>query len=125
MRNSLLILLLTLSLTSCFEPERDCTDFRTGSYEFETYLNGEMVTSRFVRNDSIEIDYFQGKSDTSSVRWINDCEYIIKNLNPKNMAERKPIHMKILTTSKDGYVFEYGIVGENRKERGEVTKIED
>lgn len=84
-----------------------------------------MVTSRFVRNDSIEIDFFQGKSDTSSVRWINDCEYILKNKNPKNMAERKPIHIKILTTDKDGYTFEYGIVGETRKERGSVKKVRE
>ena len=30
----------------------------------------------------MEIDYFQGKVDTSSVRWINDCEYIVKKRNP-------------------------------------------
>ncbi|MDT0690603.1 DNA topoisomerase IV [Salegentibacter sp. F188] len=111
-------------MTACFQPERNCEDYRTGTFEFESYLNGEIVTSRFIRNDSIEIDQFQGKADTSSVRWINDCEFILKNLNPKNMAERKPIHMKILTTSKSGYTFEYGVVGENRKERGSVRKVE-
>ncbi len=113
------------SLASCFQPERNCSDFKTGTYEFETYLSGEMVTSRFVRNDSIEIDYFQGNTDTSSVRWLNDCEYVLKNLNPKNMAEEKPIHMKILTTSQDGYTFEYGVVGDSRKERGSVKRVEE
>ncbi len=120
-----LLLFSFFALTSCFQQERNCSDFQTGTFEFESYLNGELVSSRFERNDSIEIDYFQGNTDTSSVRWINDCEYILKNLNPKNMAERKPIHIKILTTSKDGYVFEYGVVGESRKERGEVKKVED
>lgn len=125
MRKAVVLFLFTTSLISCFQPERKCKDYQTGTYEFETYLSGELVTSRFVRNDSIEIDFFQGETDTSSVRWINDCEYILKNKNPKNMAERKPIHIKILTTDKDGYTFEYGIVGESRKERGSVKKVSE
>ncbi|HSI70072.1 MAG TPA: hypothetical protein VK941_07555 [Gillisia sp.] len=124
MKNLLLLFLFLTMLTGCYSPERDCTSYKTGTYEFETYLNGEIVTSKFVRNDSIEIDYFQGKTDTSSVRWINDCEYILKNLNPKNRAERQPIHIKILTTGKDTYMFEYGLVGDSKKERGEVKRIQ-
>lgn len=125
MRKTIVLFLFISSLISCYQPERNCKDFQTGTFEFESYLSGEMVTSSFVRNDSIEIDFFQGKTDTSSVRWINDCEYILKNKNPKNMAERKPIHIKILTTDKDGYTFEYGIVGETRKERGSVKKVRE
>lgn len=117
------IISLLFIFTSCFEPERNCSDFKTGTFEYETYLNGELATSTFKRNDSIEIDEFQGKSDTSSVRWINDCEYILKNLNPKSMAEEKPIHIKILTTNKDGYTFEYGIVGQDKKQRGQVDRV--
>ncbi len=109
--------------SSCFSPERDCTDFKTGTFEFQSYLNGELVTSRFIRNDSIEIDFFQGKSDTYSVRWVNDCEYILKNLNPKNMAEEKPLQIKIITTQKDSYTFEYSLVGSPEKERGTVKKV--
>lgn|SRR5690606_3162381 len=112
-----------LLITSCYSPERNCTDFRTGTFEFETYLNGELVKSTFTRNDSIEIDRFRESVDTSSVRWINECEYIVKNLNPKNMAEEKPLHIKILTTDKHSYTFEYGLVGEPGKQRGTVQKI--
>lgn len=123
MKNPLMLLPVLLLLVGCYSPERDCASYRTGTFEFETYLNGEIVTSRFVRNDSIEVDQFQGKTDTSSVRWLNDCEYIIKNLNPKNRAERQPIHIKILTTGKDSYTFEYGLVGDSQKEKGEVKRI--
>ncbi|WP_324719022.1 DNA topoisomerase IV [Salinimicrobium sp. HB62] len=112
------------SLSSCYQPERNCEDFRTGIFEFESYLEGELVKSRFIRNDSIEIDFFRGKTDTSSVRWINDCEYLISNLNPKNRAEEKPIHIKILTTQGNTYTFEYGLVGESQKQRGTVVKVE-
>lgn len=117
-------LLAVLGLSSCYQPERNCSDFKTGTFEFESYLEGELVKSRFVRNDSIEIDYFRGKTDTSSVRWINNCEYIISNLNPKNRAEEKPIHIKILTTKGNTYTFEYGLVGETNKQRGTVVKVE-
>jgi len=119
----ILLLLAILLLTSCFDAQRNCQDFRTGTFEFETYINGELQTSRFIRNDSIEIEKYQGKTDTSSVRWINDCEYILKNTNPKSMAEEKPIHIKILTTTKNSYKFEYGQVGDPKKARGEVRKI--
>lgn len=124
MKKIVLLLSMLFLITSCYSPKRDCVQFKTGSFQFESYLNGELVTSTFVRNDSIEIDRFEGKTDTSSVRWINDCEYIVKNLNPKNMAEQKPLHIKILTTDKNSYTFEYGLVGEPKKQRGKVEKIE-
>lgn len=120
-----LLLLLVLSLfASCYQQERNCSKFRTGTFEFESFLDGELVKTRFIRNDSIEIDRFRGRTDTSSVRWINDCEYIIKNLNPRNRAEEKPLHIKILTTEGNTYTFEYGLVGETRKQRGTAVKVE-
>ena len=124
MKKLFLGILALCCLSSCYEPERNCEDFRTGTFEFESYLEGELVKSRFERNDSIEIDYFRGRADTSSVRWINDCEYLISNLNPKNRAEEKPIHIKILTTKDNTYTFEYGLVGEAKKQRGTVVKVE-
>jgi len=123
MKRIILLLVVLTALQSCFSPERDCEKFKTGTFQFESYLNGELVKSTFVRNDSIEIDMFQGKTDTSSIRWINNCEYIITNLHPKNMAERKPLSIKILTTKGNTYTFEYGKVGETNKQKGTVTKI--
>lgn len=117
------VLLASILFFSCYDAERNCQDFRTGTYEFETYLNGELVSSKFIRNDSIEIEKYQGKTDTSSVRWINDCEYILKNLNPQGRSEEKAVHIKILTTNKNGYTFEYGQVGEPKKIKGEVKRV--
>lgn len=121
---TLISLLLSLLLFSCYSPERNCSRFKTGTFEFESYLNGEIVKSTFVRTDSIEIDHFREKTDTSSVRWINECEYIVKNLHPRNRAEQQPLHIKILTTNKNSYTFEYGLVGDVKKQRGTVKKIE-
>lgn len=74
--------------------------FQNGKFKFEYEVNGVKKTTFFVRNDSLEIETFDGKTDTASVRWLNDCEYVLRKLHPKNMAEEKPIGMKILTTSK-------------------------
>ena len=119
----LLPLLVTLLLTSCYHAERNCAYFKTGTFEYEALVGTEMLTTTFVRKDTIEIDYFKGKADTSSIRWINDCEYIVKKINPKRMAEEKAIHMKILTTNGEEYIFEYNIVGDTKKQKGTVKKI--
>ncbi|MBZ9626813.1 DNA topoisomerase IV [Psychroflexus sp. CAK57W] len=123
MRHLILLTSLSLCLASCYNPERECKDFKTGKFEFETYLDGDLVKTTFIRNDSIEIEIYENKKDTASIRWINDCEYVLKSLNPKNMAEEKPIHMKILSTSKNSYTFEYSIVGKDKKQKGRVTKV--
>tara|TARA_R100001369_G_scaffold89585_1_gene127392 strand:+ start:991 stop:1362 length:372 start_codon:yes stop_codon:yes gene_type:complete len=116
-------ILILFTLTSCYQPERDCKKFKNGTFEFKALVGTQLETTTFMRNDSIEIDYYQGKADTSSIRWINDCEYIVKKINPKNRAEEKAIHMKILTTDGDEYTFEYNIVGQTKKQKGTATKV--
>ena len=115
------LLLLTL-LNSCYNQERNCTDFKTGKFTSETEIEGKKYTSTFERNDSIQIESYEGKIDTFKVRWTNDCEYIIQNTNPKNREEKKAVQMKILTTNSDSYTFEYSFVGDSKKQRGTVTK---
>ena len=109
-------------LSSCYTPQRECKEFREGTFSFTTLLDGEEVTTTFVRKGNLEVDYFKGRPDSSSVRWINDCEYVVKKLHPKNMAEEKAIHMKILSTTDNSYTFEYGIVGKSEKSRGTAIK---
>jgi|TARA_R110002073_G_scaffold86881_1_gene206423 hypothetical protein len=117
-------LLLSFLIFSCYNPERNCQDFKTGTFEYEALIGTELLTTTFNRNDTLEIDFFKGKSDSSSIRWINDCEYIVKKINPKNMAEKKAIHIKILTTKGNEYNFEYNIVGDTNKQRGTAKKID-
>ena len=116
------LLLLTL-LNSCYNQERNCTDFKTGKFTSETEIEGKKYTSTFERNDSIQIESYEGKIDTFKVRWTNDCEYIIQNTNPKNREEKKAVQMKILTTKDNTYTFEYSFVGDSKKQRGTVTKL--
>ena len=108
MKKTLLILPLLL-LLSCYDADRNCTDFKTGKFKFEHEVDGVMKTTIFERNDTIEIETFEGKTE----------------LHPKNMAEEKAIGMKILTTSKNSYTFEFGMIGVDEKQRGTVTKISE
>ena len=123
LQNTIYSLLLLTLLTSCYNQERNCTDFKTGKFTSETEIEGKKYTSAFERNDSIQIESYEGKIDTFKVRWTNDCEYIIQNTNPKNREEKKPVQMKILTTDSDSYTFEYSFVGDSKKQRGTVTKL--
>ena len=116
------LLALLLTFTSCYEPQRDCNAFKNGEFTFTSIINEKEVTSTFIRNNNLEIDFFEGKIDSSSVRWINDCEYVVKKLNPKNKSEEKTIHMKILTTTDNSYTFEYNIVGDSNKSKGIAIK---
>lgn len=108
--------------TACYQPERNCQQFKNGEFTFTSTVDGEEQTTTFMRNEELEVDYYQNKIDSSSVRWINDCEYIVKKLNPTNKAEEKSIHMKILSTTDNSYTFEYSIVGESKKIRGTARK---
>ena len=110
-------------LASCYNHERNCTDFKTGKFEFKYEVDGVEKITTFIRTEDQEIDFYDGKIDTSSVRWINDCEYVIQKLNPKNREEQKAISMKILTTSKNSYTFEFGMVGSAQRQVGTVTKL--
>lgn len=112
-------------LVSCKQPpQRNCTDFKTGEFSFTTIVDGEEKETTFQRTLDTEVDYFEGKRDTSSVRWINDCEYVLKNKHPKNKSEEKSIHIKILTTTDSSYTFEYSAIGDKRKFKGTAYKID-
>lgn len=119
----LAIFILALLFTSCYQQERNCKDFKTGKFTFEYEINGVKKVTNFERNDSIEIETFEGKTDTATVRWVSDCEYILQKKHPKNMQEKKAVQMKILTTNENSYTFEYSFVGDNNKQKGTVTKL--
>ena len=117
------ILSLLLLSVSCYNVEHNCKEFKTGKFKFDYTVNGVKKTTVFERTNTIEIETYEGKTDTSSIRWVSDCEYILHKIHPKNREEKKAINMKILTTSKKSYTFEFGMVGSDIKQRGTVEKI--
>lgn len=118
----IILQLLALILVSCYNQERTCKDFKTGKFTSETTFDGKKLSSTFERNDSIQIENYNAIIDTFSIRWINECEYILENVKPKNRAEKKAVHVKILNTKDSKYNFEYSFVGDAKKQFGSVTK---
>ena len=110
---------------SCVLPEKNCSQFKVGEFNFESKTESGIYSSRSVRNDSIEIEFFGTSIDTSKITWVSECEYILRKLRPKTLSEEKAISVKIINTSEKGYLFEYSFVGdkENRA-RGNAFKVD-
>ena len=118
-----LYILFLLSLFGCYETSRNCKDFKTGEFYSEVTIDGILYKSKFNRSESLQIENYNNKLDSSKLRWINDCEVVFKTINPKNMAEQKDIHLKILTTTDSSYTYEYSYVGEIKKQKGIAYRV--
>jgi len=95
-----------------------------GLFEFSTMINGAIKTSYFSRTEDLEIETYEGKIDSASIRWVNDCECILTKLNPKSNQAKRPVQIKILSTKGNTYTFEYSFVGKSdNKQRGTIKKI--
>jgi hypothetical protein len=111
-----------LILTSCYDVERNCKDFKTGKFQFDYVVNGVKKTTLFERTETMQIETYEGKTDTATVRWVNDCEFVLQKLHPKNIKEKKAISMRIVSTTKNSYTFEFGIIGSDEKQKGVAIK---
>jgi hypothetical protein len=119
-----LVIFIYVLFISCYSLERDCKPFQQGEFEFTQIINGEIKSSYFKRDSIFEIELFEGKIDTSSIRWVNDCECILTKLNPDNNQEKRPIQIRIISTKDDTYTFDYSLVGDSKnRQRGSIQKI--
>ena len=121
----MLFSMLLLNL-SCYKVKRNCSNFRFGTFKYERVIGNKLSTSFFIRDNDIEIEYYNNKIDTSKIKWVNECEFILRKQNPINIIEKKPISMKIISTHKNYYIFEFSLVGDNEKrQRGKIVKISE
>lgn len=119
-----LVFFILVLFISCYSLERDCKPFQQGEFKFTQIINGEIRSSYFTRDSIFEVELFEGKIDTSSIRWVNDCECILTKLNPNNNQEKRPIQIRIISTKVDRYTFEYSLVGDSKnRQRGSIQKI--
>ena len=121
------VLFSTLFLNfSCYKVNRDCSNFKFGTFKYERVIGNKLSTSFFIRDNDIEIEYYNNKIDTSKIKWVNECEFILRKQNPTNNLEKKPISIKIISTHKNYYIFEFSLVGDNKnKKRGKILKISE
>jgi hypothetical protein len=118
------ITLALFGFFGCYHVERNCKDYKTGSFYSEININGDIYHSSFNRTEDLQIEVYNNKIDSSKLRWVNDCEVIFKTINPKNMNEQKDVHLKILITTDSSYTFEYSYVGETKKQKGIAYKTD-
>ena len=48
----------SLLLFSCVIPDKNCSNFKIGEFNFESKTENGVYNSRTIRNDSIEIEFF-------------------------------------------------------------------
>ena len=119
-------LFILFLLTSCYNVDRNCENFKIGEFEFTYKLNDTIQRSIFTRTLDYEIEKFNSVIDSSSISWVNDCEFILTKINPKTNQEKRPVRIKIIRTYENSYDFEYSSVNEPIIiKRGTVTKIKN
>jgi hypothetical protein len=106
-----------------------CKDYKTGTFRFDYVVDGTPKSGTFERTERYSINFYDGKIDSSEVKWINSCEFVLYKINPRSISEKDPIHMKILTTTDSSYTFEYAKASFNegepkRKEKGVAFKVD-
>ncbi|MFB9057584.1 DNA topoisomerase IV [Mariniflexile ostreae] len=119
-----IVALSLFGLFNCYQSERHCVDYKTGSFYSEITIDNVVYRSTFKRTDTLQVEVYNKKIDSSKLRWINDCEVVFKTINPKSMNDKKDIHLKILTTTDSSYTFEYSYVGEVIKQKGIAYKAD-
>ena len=119
-------LFILFLLTSCYSVDRNCENFKIGEFEFTYKLNDTIQRSLFTRTLDYEIEKFNNVIDSSSISWVNDCEFVLTKINPKTNQEKRPVRIKIIRTYENSYDFEYSSVNEPIIiKRGTVTKIKN
>ena len=73
----LVLLPIFLILISCYDQECNCELYKTGKFEFVQEIDGVKKTTIFKRTENLQIETYDGKTDTASVRWVNDCEFVL------------------------------------------------
>ena len=117
-------LFILFLLTSCYNVDRNCENFKIGEFEFTYKLNDTIQRSLFTRTLDYEIEKFNNVIDSSSISWVNDCEFVLTKINPKTNQEKRPVRIKIIRTYENSYDFEYSSVNEPIIiQRGTVTRI--
>lgn len=96
-------------------------DFKHG--KFKTVLDGNEVVSYATRNDSIQIEEFNGVMDTFRINWLDQFEYELIKEHPKTLLDSTPFYVKITSVKENSYEFQANYKGSNFKQKGTATKV--
>lgn len=117
------ITILFITTASCLTNSNVHVDeLKNGS--FKTTLEDKETISYATRNDSIQIEDFNGIKDTFNIKWIDQFEYVLVKKNPKTMLDSTPFHVKITGIKNNTYTFNAYYKGSNFKQKGTAVKLD-
>ena len=120
----LLIFLFVLFTLSCVKHTNIHVDeLRNGS--FKTTLDDKEIVSYAQRNDSLQIEDYEGVKDTFNIKWIDQFEYVLVKKHPKTLLDSTPFHVKITGIKNNTYTFNAYYKGSNFKQKGIAEKIDE
>lgn len=111
------------SLVSCIKKsEVHMDDFKQG--RFKTVLEDQEAVSYAIRNDSIQIEEFNGVKDTFNIEWLDQFEYVLTKRVPKTLLDSTPFYVKLTSVQQGSYSFNAYYKGSNFKQKGTAYKLE-
>lgn len=119
----ILLLSFTLLALSCIpETKTDLKSFKIG--KFKTILDDNDVVSHAIRNDTLQIETYNGKRDTFYIEWISNFEYVLLKKNPKTKLDSTAFHVKLTALKENSYNFSAYYKGSKFKQKGKAIKME-
>ncbi len=115
--------ILIVGLSSCMGENLDADRFKLGTFEIPAGKGYEKTI--IIRQDSIQIEKYENRIDTLSIKWKNNFSYTLKMLHPKTAIDEDPIHIKITNLKDDSYDFEAVIGHSNFVQKGTLIKVKD
>ena len=117
------IIMILFTTASCLKNKNaHVDDLKNGS--FKTTLEDKETISYATRNNSIQIEDFNGIKDTFNIKWIDQFEYVLVKKNPKTMLDSTPFHVKITGIKNNTYTFNAYYKGSNFKQKGTAVKLD-
>lgn len=111
------------SLVSCINKSKvHMDDFKQG--KFKTVLDDQEAVSYAIRNDSIQIEEFNGVKDTFNIKWLDQFEYVLTKRVPKTLLDSTPFYVKLTSVQQNSYSFNAYYKGSNFKQKGTAYKLE-
>ena len=120
MKKIVLIIAVFTLVLSCKKEPLSPDRFKSGTFEIPEGKGYEKTV--IIRQDSIQIEKYENRTDTLSITWKNNFNYTLKMLNPKTAIDEDPIHVKITNLEKDSYEFEAVIGHSNFVQKGKLIK---
>lgn len=122
MRYLAIIILFTVTVSCVKNNNIHVDELKYGS--FKTTLEDKETISYATRNDSLQIEDFNGTIDTFKINWVDQFEYTLVKKNPETMLDSTPFHVKITGIKNNTYTFNAYFKGSNFKQKGTAVKLD-